>query len=167
MRVQYTVIFPYSMSRMFLLQHTCIAVGCLTEVGTANEPDYISDNISRLSVQNASLYSNFTASPLIPLITWPTTTQTGPAPSAVIMRVNLIPHPGHVQRHHLAHASVASVEVQRAFRPVSHHDIHLSYPYSVCIHSGGSSGRRFGTLGDDSDDGDDEPQNYFAGGERR
>jgi len=27
-------------------------------------------------------------------------------------------------------------------------------------------GRRFGTLGDDSDDGDDEPQNYFAGGER-
>jgi len=27
-------------------------------------------------------------------------------------------------------------------------------------------GRRFGTLGDDSDDGDEEPQNYFAGGER-
>jgi len=52
-------------------------------------------------------------------------------------------------------------------RLVSHHDIHPSYPYSVCIHSGGSGGRRFGTLGDDSDDGDDEPQNYFAGGERR
>jgi hypothetical protein len=83
------------------------------------------------------------------------------------MRVNLFPHPGHVQRHHLAHASAASVEVQRAFRLVLHHDIRLSYPYSVCIHSGGSSGRRFGTLGDDSDDGDDEPQNYFAGGERR
>ncbi|KAI9456031.1 hypothetical protein BJY52DRAFT_1277661 [Lactarius psammicola] len=33
---------------------------------------------------------------------------------------------------------------------------------------GGSSGggRRFATLGDDSDDGEDEPQNYFAGGER-
>lgn len=28
------------------------------------------------------------------------------------------------------------------------------------------AGRRFGTLGDDSDDGEDEPQNYFAGGER-
>jgi hypothetical protein len=56
-------------------------------------------------------------------------------------------------------------------RLVSHNDIHLTYPklaYSVCICSGGSgSGRRFATLGDDSDDGDDEPQNYFAGGERR
>jgi hypothetical protein len=30
-----------------------------------------------------------------------------------------------------------------------------------------SGGRRVATLGDDSDDGDDEPQNYFAGGERR
>ena len=84
------------------------------------------------------------------------------------MRVNLFPHPGNVQRHRLAHVSAASVEeAQRASRLVSHHDIHLSYSYSVCIHSGGSSGHRFGTLGDDSDDGDDEPQNYFAGGERR
>ncbi|KAN0137584.1 hypothetical protein V8E53_004635 [Lactarius tabidus] len=32
---------------------------------------------------------------------------------------------------------------------------------------GSGGGRRFATLGDDSDDGgDDEPQNYFAGGER-
>ncbi|KAI0275824.1 hypothetical protein BGY98DRAFT_990057 [Russula aff. rugulosa BPL654] len=33
---------------------------------------------------------------------------------------------------------------------------------------GGSTGggRRIATLGDDSDDGEDEPQNYFAGGER-
>ncbi|KAH9979230.1 hypothetical protein BGW80DRAFT_1275718 [Lactifluus volemus] len=29
-----------------------------------------------------------------------------------------------------------------------------------------TAGRQFGTLGDDSDEGDDEPQNYFAGGER-
>lgn len=54
---------------------------------------------------------------------------------------------------------------------ISHNDIRLAYPkllYSVCIYSGGGgSGRRFATLGDDSDDGDDEPQNYFAGGERR
>jgi hypothetical protein len=57
-------------------------------------------------------------------------------------------------------------------RPASHNDIHLTYPkllYFVRIYSGGGgSGRRFGTLGDDSgEDGDDEPQNYFAGGERR
>ncbi len=54
---------------------------------------------------------------------------------------------------------------------VSYHDIHLTHQkpsYPVCIYSGrGGSGRRFATLGDDSDDGDDEPQNYFAGGERR
>ena len=53
-------------------------------------------------------------------------------------------------------------------RLVSHNDIHLTYSkllYSVCICSGG--GRRIATLGDDSDDGEDEPQNYFAGGERR
>jgi hypothetical protein len=55
-------------------------------------------------------------------------------------------------------------------RLVSHSGIHPTYPkllYSVCIHSGGGGGRRFATLGDESDDGDDEPQNYFAGGERR
>jgi hypothetical protein len=54
-------------------------------------------------------------------------------------------------------------------RLVSHNDI-LTNPqlqFSVCICSGGGSGRRFATLGDDSDDGDDQPQNYFAGGERR
>jgi hypothetical protein len=53
-------------------------------------------------------------------------------------------------------------------RLVSHNDIHLTYSkllYFVCICSGG--GRRIATLGDDSDDGEDEPQNYFAGGERR
>ena len=42
----------------------------------------------------------------------------------------------------------------------------ISFTHPICIFSGGG-GRRFGTLGDDSDDGDDEPQNYFAGGERR
>jgi hypothetical protein len=52
----------------------------------------------------------------------------------------------------------------------SHNDIHLTYSkllYSVCIYSGGGGGRRFAALGDDCDDGDDVPQNYFAGGERR
>jgi hypothetical protein len=48
-------------------------------------------------------------------------------------------------------------------RLVSHHNIHLCYPYSIRIHSGGSNERRFDTLDDDSNDGDDEPQNYFAG----
>lgn len=51
-------------------------------------------------------------------------------------------------------------------RLVSHLDTQLPKTSIVCIHSGGG-GRRFGALGDDSDEGDDEPQNYFAGGERR
>jgi hypothetical protein len=47
---------------------------------------------------------------------------------------------------------------------VSYPPPHLTDPpYLVC----NSAGRRFGTVGDDSDEGDDEPQNYFAGGERR
>ena len=51
-------------------------------------------------------------------------------------------------------------------RLVPPHSTHLIHSYPVCIYSGGG-GRRFGTLGDGSDDEDDEPQNYFAGGERR
>jgi len=77
-------------------------------------------------------------------------------------------HLGHTQGH-LPRTLAASAEAQRAScitQLYSSHSSHLSY--SVCIYSGGGgSGRRFATLGDDSDDGDDEPQNYFAGGERR
>jgi hypothetical protein len=50
---------------------------------------------------------------------------------------------------------------------VSYHIIKsFSAPEFSCRAFSGS-GRRFATLGDDNEDGDDEQQNYFAGGERR
>jgi hypothetical protein len=89
------------------------------------------------------------------------------------MQVTQLLHLGLVQRH-LPHASAASADGEVEAQRASHHiTVFISLTkllYSVCIYSGGgsSSGRRFATLGgDDSDEGDDEPQNYFAGGERR
>jgi hypothetical protein len=80
----------------------------------------------------------------------------------------LISPRGRARGHRLAHALAKSVvreaEAQRAFRITNNPPEDLNPLIPTC--SGG--GRRFGTLsGDDSDDGDEEPQNYFAGGERR
>ena len=70
---------------------------------------------------------------------------------------------GHRLAHALAKSAVWEAEAQRAFGITYNPPEDLNLLISTC--SGG--GRRFGTLGDDSDDGEDEPQNYFAGGERR
>jgi hypothetical protein len=65
----------------------------------------------------------------------------------------------------LALPPAASVVHQRVFCIWC--DLYLT-KLIYCLHLVcNSSGRRVATLGDDSDDGDDEPQNYFAGGERR
>ncbi len=70
---------------------------------------------------------------------------------------------GRAFRAPLGHPSAASEEVvaQGTYRLISCHH----YTRSVFSRSG--SVRRLGTLNDESEDGDDEPQNYFAGGERR
>ena len=51
---------------------------------------------------------------------WPTTIQTSPAPSVVVMQVTPLLRLGRVQRHRLPHASAASadgeVELQRESR---------------------------------------------------
>ena len=70
---------------------------------------------------------------------------------------------GHRLAHALAKSAVWEVEARRAFRITNN----LPEGLNPLIPTRSGGGRRFGTLGDDSDDGDDEPQNYFAGGERR
>ena len=98
------------------------------------------------------------------------TIQTGPALSAAVIQMTLLIPRGRVKEHRHAQPLVESVdgeaEAQRAFH-ITLSSLSISAPSNSRIAARRGGGRRFGTLGDDSDDGGDEPQNLFAGGERR